>query len=187
MRKKHARTIPQASPKSPNSDGDGNQIHNEILLSLPREECNMVFSKLEFVRLNHLQVLHEVGDTIRSAYFCNTGMISTLTVFPDGKSVEVGLIGKEGFVGLPLIAGFRSSPIRANVQIAGSAFRIDADVRWIAWSGARNLASACTSFRTSWRCRLLKLLRATDFMTSKNGSLGGCSCARIAPETIVYP
>ena len=94
MVKKATRAISKISAKLRNSDGDGNQIHNEILLRLPREECNLVFSKLEFVRLNHLQLLHEVGDTIKSAYFCNSGMISTLNVFPDGKSVEVGLIGR---------------------------------------------------------------------------------------------
>jgi CRP-like cAMP-binding protein len=127
MAKKYARLIPKRSTKLPDSDHDGNPIHNEILLSLPREECDMVFSKLELVRLKYLQVLHEVGDTVRSAYFCNSGMISTLSVFPDGKSVEVGLVGTEGFVGLPLVAGVRSSAVRTNVQVEGSAFRIDAD------------------------------------------------------------
>jgi CRP-like cAMP-binding protein len=126
MATKYDRTR-KRSPQLPYSDGDGNQIHNEILLSLPREERDMVFSKLEFVRLKSLQLLHEVGDSIKSAYFCNSGMISTLNVFPDGKTVEVGLIGKEGFVGLPLIAGFRSSSLRSNVQIEGTAFRIAAD------------------------------------------------------------
>ena len=115
-------------PQLPHSDNDGNKIHNEILLSLPREEREIVFPRLEFVRLKALQLLHEVGDSIKSAYFCNSGMISTLNVFPDGKTVEVGLIGKEGFVGLPLVAGFRSSSVRSNVQIEGSAFRIGADV-----------------------------------------------------------
>lgn len=85
MIKKATPSISKTSPRLPNTDGDGNQIHNEILLSLPRNECDIVFPKLEFVRLKHLQILHEVGDTIRSAYFCNQGMISTLSVFPDGK------------------------------------------------------------------------------------------------------
>jgi CRP-like cAMP-binding protein len=44
----------------------------------------------------------------------------------DGKSVEVGLTGKEGFVGLPLVVGFHSSPSRVIVQIDGSAYRINA-------------------------------------------------------------
>jgi len=39
-------------------------------------------------------------------------------------SVEVGLVGKEGFVGLPLVAGFRTSPTRAVAQIEGTAFRV---------------------------------------------------------------
>src|SRR4029077_10756176 len=46
---------------------------------------------------------------------------------PDGKSVEVGLVGKEGFVGVPLVAGFRTSPTRAVAQIEASAFRVDGE------------------------------------------------------------
>ena len=72
-------------------------------------------------------MLHEPGDSLKSAYFCNTGLISILSVFPDGKSVEVGLVGKEGFVGLPLVAGFRTSPTRAVAQIEGTAFRVDGE------------------------------------------------------------
>src|SRR5712671_4921190 len=97
-------TRPVAKKSSKSRSGDGHEIHNEILLSLPRNECDIVFSQLELVRMQPLQLLHEVGDRLRSAYFCNTGMISTLSVFPDGKCVEVGLIGKEGFLGLPLVA-----------------------------------------------------------------------------------
>ena len=107
---------------------DGNQIHNQILLSLPRKEQEQVLSKLEFLRTSARQVLHEPGDRLTSAYFCNAGLISFLSVLPPrGKSVEVGLVGKEGFVGVPLIAGFRSAVTRAIVQIEGTAFRIEAD------------------------------------------------------------
>jgi CRP-like cAMP-binding protein len=109
-------------------DSDGNQIRNEILLDLPQKEYETVLAKLELARLKTHQVLHESGDTLKSGYFCNTGLVSVLTVMPDGRSVEVGLIGKEGFVGLPLIAGFRSSPIRAFAPIEGTVFRIDGEV-----------------------------------------------------------
>jgi CRP-like cAMP-binding protein len=122
---KNPRLPVNSSPKPPPSDGDGNHIHNEILLSLPLKEQELLYPKLEFVRLKLHQVLHEAGDTLRSAYFPNAGMISILSVFEDGRSVEVGLIGKEGFVGLPLVAGFRTASTRANVQIEGSAFRVD--------------------------------------------------------------
>jgi len=109
------------------SDGSGNHIHNEILRELPRNEFGMVFPKLELVRLQPRQVLHEAGDTLRSAYFCNTGIISILSVLSDGKTVEVGLVGKEGLVGTPLIAGFQTSATRSVVQIEGTALRVDSD------------------------------------------------------------
>ena len=115
------------SPKLPSSDGDGNHIHNEILLGLPPEESELLFPKLEFVRLMTHHVLHEPGDTLRSAYFCNSGLVSILSVFPDGKSVEVGLVGKEGFIGAPLVAGFRTAPTRAIAQIEATAFRVNSE------------------------------------------------------------
>jgi CRP-like cAMP-binding protein len=112
---------------SPKRDDDGNAVENEILLALPRAECDAILPKLEFVRLKLHQVLHEAGETLKSAYFCNSGMFSVLNVMPDGKSVEVGLIGKEGFSGTPLVAGFRTSHTRTVVQAEANAFRIDAD------------------------------------------------------------
>jgi len=115
------------SSKPLSSDGDGNHIHNTILLGLPPKESQIVLSRLEFIRLKTHQVLHEPGDTLRSGYFCDTGLVSILTVFPDGKSVEVGLVGNEGFVGVPLVAGLRSAPTRAIAQIEGTAFRIDSE------------------------------------------------------------
>ncbi|HEY7353763.1 MAG TPA: Crp/Fnr family transcriptional regulator [Terriglobales bacterium] len=55
-------------------------------------------------------------------------MNSILSVFPDGKSVEVGLVGKEGFIGLPLLAGFVTAPSRAVAQIDATAFRVHRSV-----------------------------------------------------------
>lgn len=120
--------LPKSFPSRSFADGDGNEIHNQIVLQLPAREREALFPKLEFVRLKGHQLLHEAGDTLKSAYFINSGLISVLSVFPDGKSVEVGLVGREGFIGLPLVAGFRTAPTRAITQIEGSGFRIDADV-----------------------------------------------------------
>lgn len=117
--------IPKRSQDLPGSDGKGNHIHNEILRELPPNESGAVLPKLELVRLQPRQVLHEAGDTLKSAYFCNTGLISILSVLSDGKTVEVGLVGREGLVGLPLIAGFRTSATRSVVQVPGTALRVD--------------------------------------------------------------
>ena len=115
-----------ASP--PSRGGDEKSIHNEILLSLPRKELQDIQPKLEFVRLKLGQVLHEAGEKLKSVYFCDSGMFSILNVMPDGKSVEVGLTGKEGFAGIPLVAGFETSHTRTVVQAESTAFRVDADV-----------------------------------------------------------
>jgi CRP-like cAMP-binding protein len=109
------------------TDEDGNVISNKILLSLSGEEFNQVIAKLELVRLTLHQVLYEAGETIKSGYFVNAGVISVLAVQPDGKSVEVGLIGNEGFAGLPLLVGYRSSPTRLITQGDGTAYRCQAE------------------------------------------------------------
>ncbi len=115
------------SPKSLVTDDHGNPIHNEILLALSATDGQALFSKLELVRLKVHHLLHEPGDALKSVFFCNSGMISILSVFPDGKSVEVGLVGKEGVVGLPLLVGFRTSATRAISQIDATAFRVDGE------------------------------------------------------------
>jgi len=104
----------------------GQVVHNEILLALPKDECSAVFSKLQFVSLPVASELSEAGESIKHAFFLNDGLASFLTLVIDGKSVEVGLCGKEGFVGLPLTAGLRSSPTRVIMQVGGSAFKLSA-------------------------------------------------------------
>jgi CRP-like cAMP-binding protein len=121
-----AKTTVRVPSAKPSVDGEGKSVCNEILLGLSREVRDDVLSELEFVRLDLHHVLHEPGETIKSGYFVNSGLISVLAVQPDGKSVEVGLIGKEGFVGLPLIVGYRTSPTRTISQGDGSAFQCDA-------------------------------------------------------------
>jgi len=114
------------NPAKPPTDGDGNVIGNAILLSLSSNESKDVVSRLEFVRLKLHQLLYEAGETIKSGYFINSGLMSVLVVQPDGKTVEVGLIGKEGFVGLPLLVGYHSSPTRVVTQGDGAAYRCSA-------------------------------------------------------------
>ena len=114
-------------PVSGKADGDGHAVGNAILHNLPRREFAQIFPSLEFVRLKLHQVLHEAGETIRSGYFLNNGLGSVLTTQPDGKTVEVGLIGNEGFVGYSVVFGFKSSGLRVITQGDGTAYRVDTD------------------------------------------------------------
>lgn len=124
MAKKTALSLRAAKPPT---DGDGNLVANKILLGFSANDLDSVLAGLEFVRLKLHQVLHEAGETIKSGYFVNSGMMSVLAVQPDGKTVEVGLIGKEGFAGLPLLVGYTSSPTRVITQADGTAYRCDAE------------------------------------------------------------
>ena len=103
---------------------EGNAVRNELLLGLPSSECNSIFPELTFVPLRIHDVLQESEEHIKYAYFVDSGMVSILSVMRDGKSVEVGLTGKEGCTGLQVAAGFKTSDTRALVQIEGTAFRL---------------------------------------------------------------
>ena len=69
--------------------------------------------------------MHEAGEVMKSGYFLNNGMASVLAVQPDGKTVEVGLIGKEGFVGSAVVFDFKTSPLRVIIQGDATAYRVD--------------------------------------------------------------
>ena len=122
-----ARMVRNFRIMSGRTEVDGNLLENELLLQLSDKECQAVYPQLVYMPLRTHDVLNEDGAPIQYAYFVNSGLASVLNVMEDGKSVEVGLTGKEGFVGLPLLVGFKSSPSRVIMQIEGSAFRIGAN------------------------------------------------------------
>ena len=132
---------------SPAAKGvNGRQIQNKILLALPDDERTVVFSKLEFVSLPTATILNEVEEPIKFAFFLNEGLASILSITADGKSVEVGLSGREGFVGIPLTAGFHSSPTRVIMQVAGSGFRLSAKDLIVALRECPELAAGLQRF-----------------------------------------
>lgn len=102
---------------------EGNPIRNELLLGLPPAECNFVFSQLTFVQLRPHDVLEEVEQPIKYAYFIDSGLVSVLCTMKDGKSIEVGISGREGCTALPRAAGLKTSIGRLIVQVEGTAFR----------------------------------------------------------------
>ena len=109
-------------------ESDQYKLQNEILLLLPPNEIKLLLSKLTAVFLKHQLLIQEAGEQIKYCYFPNTSMISILTVMGDGKSIEVGLAGRESFVGAPLVVGFRTSAHRGVVQSEGTAYRIGAEL-----------------------------------------------------------
>lgn len=105
------------------TDSTGKAISNVILLALPDEEYALIRPNLEPVDLPQYEILHESAEKIDYAYFLNEGMTSMVALSSDGRSVEVGIVGKEGMVGMPLMMGLQRGTFRAIMQMAGSGVR----------------------------------------------------------------
>jgi CRP-like cAMP-binding protein len=79
---------------------------------------------LERVELKFGVTLYEPDAAFEYVYFPTAGMVSLVALAEEGHGVEVGLIGRDSMVGMPLVLGVASSPVRAIVQGAGSAMRM---------------------------------------------------------------
>ena len=110
------------------SDSSGKAVGNTILLSIPNAEYNLLRPHLETVDLPQYEILHEPGEKIEFAHFLNEGMASIVALSRDGRSVEVGIVGKEGMVGMPLTVGMRHGTFRAIMQMSGRGVRIRSEL-----------------------------------------------------------
>jgi CRP-like cAMP-binding protein len=106
----------------------GKPVSNRILLALPDSEYLSVRPHLEFVELPDHLILHEPDDSLDFVYFPNRGLLSIVVVMESGETVEVGVVGKEGFAAIPSAVGLTMNPFREVVQIAGDGFKMRADV-----------------------------------------------------------
>lgn len=111
-------------PDSRNITVGGERVTNKLLLALPKTEFDILSARLSFLSLAVGTSLAEKNVAIKFGYFINEGLASVLSVMESEKSIEVGLCGREGFIGLPLTVGFTSSPAQVVMQIGGSGFRI---------------------------------------------------------------
>ncbi len=101
---------------------------NKLLAALPRRDRDRLRPYLKPVAIGFEEVLYEPDGPIGHVYFPTSGLISLLLLLEDGSVAEVGRVGNEGMVGLPLFLGVRTSRTRAFVQIPGEALRMRAQV-----------------------------------------------------------
>jgi CRP-like cAMP-binding protein len=100
---------------------------NRLLSSLPEEEQGQLAKLSEVVRVEVGDVLYEPGQTIRYIYFPIDCLISLLAVAEGRMTLEVGAVGREGMIGASVVLGHEMAQVRAVVQRAGRATRIDAN------------------------------------------------------------
>jgi CRP-like cAMP-binding protein len=101
-------------------------VESQLLAGLPRRDRQRIVAACEPVDLPIGAVLAEPGERIRHVYFPTESFISLTTPTDTGSTLEVGLVGNEGMLGISLILGVDIAPLRALVQGAGTALRINA-------------------------------------------------------------
>lgn len=101
---------------------------NQLLSALPLEEYQRLLPHLEPISLTLGKVLYEPGKPITEVYFPNEAMLSLVSRMTDGSTTEVGLVGNEGMIGLPVILGGNHSVSQVIVQVQGTATKLNAEL-----------------------------------------------------------
>jgi CRP-like cAMP-binding protein len=93
---------------------------NRLLESLSTDDFDLLEPHLESVTLGLRKYLERPNRRIDAAYFPEAGFASVVAVQSSGKEVEVGLIGREGMTGLPIVFGNHRSPHATYIQAPGT-------------------------------------------------------------------
>lgn len=115
------------------------QADNRLLALLPNDEVNRFLKYVEPTHFARKRILYEAGQSMKNAYFFRSGMASLLAVSDDGRTVQIAIVGTDGFVGVPIILMGLKSPTRIVTQTAVEAFRIDAQELLAQFNSGRRL------------------------------------------------
>ncbi len=115
------------------------------------------------VDLRLAETLGEAGDRIRHVYFPIDSFISLITPGVGRAQLEIGLVGNEGMHGVPLLLGVNVSPVRALVQGAGRAWRVDAATFQTALEGSAGLRAALNRYLFVFISQLMQTATCTRF------------------------
>lgn len=99
-------------------------IGNKMLAALPAEDFQRLANKLEPFELKFGQIIYEPNADIKDVYFPKSGIVSFLSAIEPRSTLEVGLVGNEGLVGLSAFLGITKSPNSAVVTAAGAAWKM---------------------------------------------------------------
>ena len=101
---------------------------NHILASLPKTELRALEPHLVLMDLPRRHMLTEAGEKIGFGYFLEGGLASVVVILENGSTVEVGVVGREGMVGLPILMGTDQIPCQTFMQMAGKGYRVKANI-----------------------------------------------------------
>lgn len=102
-------------------------MRNGVLAGLLAADYKHVLRKLEHVTLTSGRTLYDANQEIADVYFPENAVVAMIDTMEDGRTVEVGIIGREGIVGINVFLGGVITPDKAVVQLSGDAMRMGAD------------------------------------------------------------
>ena len=100
---------------------------NRLLAAIPQKSRKHLLSNSAEVELSAMSVLHESHARPSHAFFLTSGLASILAVTTVGLATEVGVVGREGFVGSFHLIGPVDAPTHCRMQLAGAAVRVPFD------------------------------------------------------------
>lgn len=99
-------------------------VGNRILAALLASEYRRLLPRLEHVRLKTGEIVYRADEQIEAVYFPEDAVVAMVDTTGDRRTVEVGVIGREGLVGINIFLGGIVTPDKAVVQLAGGAMRM---------------------------------------------------------------
>ena len=101
---------------------------NRLLAALPKKDYQRLLPHLEPVELPQHKILYDAGEHYEYAYFPSHSIVSTVAIMENGATTEIGVIGNEGMVGLPIILNTSYTNSTAIVQVGNGGYRIAAEL-----------------------------------------------------------
>jgi CRP-like cAMP-binding protein len=100
---------------------------NRLLASIPASQYKKLLRHSEPVHFARKRILYEVGQSMRTAYFFHIGLASLFAVAEDGRTVQLALVGSEGFIGVPIVLMSNKTAVRIVTQTPVDAVKIGAE------------------------------------------------------------
>jgi CRP-like cAMP-binding protein len=150
-------------------------VANQLLAALPGKEYQRLQPHLEEVTLSFGEVLYESGEIIQRVYFPNHGIVSLLSMVEERSTLEVGVVGAEGMVGVSVFLGAHVSLNQALVQGAGTAMSMKANAMRKHIGHEGELPDLLRRYTNSLLAQISQTAACNRFHTWRRASPAGCS------------
>jgi CRP-like cAMP-binding protein len=119
---------------------------NRLLASLSPADSELLAPHLKPIEFKVRHVFFKPNAPIEVVVFPESGFASVVAITEKGHSLEVGIIGREGVIGVPVIFGQTLTPYDSYAQVAGAGFEIKANILWNAMQQSWPIADVLLKF-----------------------------------------